>query len=165
MRKEGFTLIELIIVIVILGILAAVAVPKFAGFTKEAKRSAVKGFAGSLRAAMHIAHGRWLILDNVSRDNVTMDGNTVYMCYKDGINTSGTNCKNDALAGYPEPTTRGIGAAVSYDNNTFIPTQGNYEITFHYKGFPNDSDGCYVKYDYSQSGKGPVVIDNYTGCE
>ena len=163
MRKEGFTLIELIIVIVILGILAAVAVPKFAGFTKKAKISAVKGFAGSLRAAMHIAHGRWLILDNVSRDNVTMDGSTVYLCVD---NQTDHNCAENVLSGYPAPNADGIGAAVSYDNKTFIPDNNTTGIiTFHYKGFPNDNDGCYVKYDYSHSNKGPEVIDNTTGCK
>ena len=164
MSKKGFTLIELVIVIVILGILAAVAVPKFAGFTKEAKISAVKGFAGSLRAAMHIAHGRWLILDNVSRDNVTMDGSTVYLCVD---NTTNNNCKKGVLSGYPAPSKYGIGAAVSYDNKTFIPptSESGNVITFHYKGFPNDTDGCYVKYDYSSPNKGPIVTDNTTGCK
>lgn len=52
MKQAGFTLIELVMVIVILGILAAVAVPKFIDLSSEAKDAAVKGVAGALASGM-----------------------------------------------------------------------------------------------------------------
>jgi MSHA pilin protein MshA len=49
--QAGFTLIELIIVIVIIGILAAVAIPKYVDLTNEAKTSALDGVAGNYISA------------------------------------------------------------------------------------------------------------------
>ena len=53
-RNRGFTLIELVVVIVILGILAAVALPKFIDLTGDASNSAVQGVAGALASASSI---------------------------------------------------------------------------------------------------------------
>jgi MSHA pilin protein MshA len=50
-RQTGFTLIELIMVIVILGVLAAVAIPKFTNLSADANAAAVQSVAGSLGAA------------------------------------------------------------------------------------------------------------------
>lgn len=53
-RQDGFTLIELVIIIAVLGILAAVAIPKYANITSESKEAAARGALGGLRSGVTI---------------------------------------------------------------------------------------------------------------
>jgi MSHA pilin protein MshA len=60
-NQEGFTLIELVVVIVILGILAVTAAPKFIDLTGDAKASTIEAVRGTLNSAADMAHAKALI--------------------------------------------------------------------------------------------------------
>jgi prepilin-type N-terminal cleavage/methylation domain-containing protein len=73
-RPRGFTLVELIMVIVILGILASVAVPRFLNMNDEALLASRAGVVGGLNSAVQIVHSRWLAKG--ATGTVTPDGGT-----------------------------------------------------------------------------------------
>ena len=80
-QQQGFTLIELIVVIVILGILAAVAMPKFSDLSSQARIAKMNGLAASLKSAGALAHAQWLANGSPTTPagtvSVTMEGSTV----------------------------------------------------------------------------------------
>lgn len=76
-KTKGFTLIELVVVIVILGILAATAAPKFIDLTGDAKESVIEGVRGSINSAADMAHAKALVSGNAgSSGSVTAAGIT-----------------------------------------------------------------------------------------
>ncbi|UCD63334.1 MAG: type II secretion system protein [Candidatus Zixiibacteriota bacterium] len=63
-NQKGFTLIELVMIIVILGILAAVAIPKYQDLSGEAKEAAARGALGAVRSAITIYYANHAVIDS-----------------------------------------------------------------------------------------------------
>lgn len=90
-RNHGFTLIELIIVIVLLGLLSAAALPKFSDLESKARSASESGVIGALRSAMAISHADWLA--NNKPSSITLEGTSITMStqgYPEYTATAGT---------------------------------------------------------------------------
>ena len=130
-KQDGFTLVELVVVIVILGILAATAIPRFAGYTTESRIAALNGLAGSLRSAVAVVQGRYIALGNTAAVTVTMLSGPPAVGVSSG-----------AAGGLPLSTAGGIDSAVT-TGNTFVYTAAAAVGTWD---FPTAIVNCNVTY-------------------
>jgi MSHA pilin protein MshA len=113
-NQKGFTLIEIIAVLVILGILAAVAVPKFMGLQDDAKNSAGKGALAAAAGNVQTAYAKLLVAGTAGTTNSTLltelgSSTVAYTNLGDFIvsyaNGTGTSADKGILITLQTPTT------------------------------------------------------------
>ncbi|MDV6315945.1 prepilin-type N-terminal cleavage/methylation domain-containing protein [Idiomarina sp. HP20-50] len=78
-KQQGFTIIELIIVVVILGLLAAAAIPRFTDVSSDAEDAALEGVAGGFASAVGIVRGEWELSGRPQGASGTGAGAEVFM--------------------------------------------------------------------------------------
>ncbi len=79
-RKQlGFTIIELVVVIALLGLLAAVALPRFASMESNARTAAYNGVRGAFTTSIGIAHSKWLVDGTGIETDISLDGAMVHV--------------------------------------------------------------------------------------
>ncbi|CAM2836973.1 type II secretion system protein [Vibrio rarus] len=158
-KQNGFTLIELVIVIVILGILAVTAAPRFLNLQSDARLSALEGMKGAMASASNIVYSKAVIaeLETVSA------GASI----SDGINTIAI------VHGYPKASPDGIGNAVQglNDNKEWtidandVPISSNPYLRAGKDINAIDAGKCYVQYTQSaNNGDEPEITIESSGC-
>lgn len=141
-KQTGFTLIELIVVIAILGTLSAFALPRFAALQTDARMAKMNGALGSLKAAAVLAHSIQLTQSLAPASSVNMEGSTITMAN-----------------GYPQSSPISIGHAAGFADALGVALS-DYELASTATVFTVTPDvthtSCAVTYTVPGAGGAPL---------
>ena len=170
-KQQGFTLIELVVVIIILGILAVTAAPKFINLQSDARASALQGMKGAIQGANSLVYSKAALAGVESQPSTTVDiaGTTVttddvaivfgYMAATQAALQAGMDARFDAGT---SPTANG-------SNDWVIDGTTDGQVTIWQRGAPADvadpAASCKIVYIApTAAGALPTITLTDTGC-
>ena len=161
-KSSGFTLIELVIVVVILGFLAVTAIPKFLDLTDQAKQANIEGMAGGFATAISLARAQWEAEgrpNNGTQNTVNYDGSQLVLTTE--VASAGTD--PGVRPGYVTGLTDGAGLGGGFDSANCVEVWENIlqqppRISDDISDLNNDSS---FKYYASETGSGSSSTCHY----
>ncbi|MCH1918126.1 prepilin-type N-terminal cleavage/methylation domain-containing protein [Shewanella sp. A3A] len=161
-KQQGFTLIELVVVIIILGILAVVAAPKFINLQSDARASTLQGLKGAIEGANSMVYSK-AVLQGAQNGTGTVDIN----------GTTATNDDVSTVNGYLAATVANLSEALDTDIGAvdadpatdWVGSVADATVTIYQRGAPSSGSACNLQYTASTAqGARPTIVINDTGC-
>lgn len=177
-RQTGFTLIELVIVIIILGILSVTAAPKFLDLQDDAKKATLQAMSGAMKTASDTIHAKALIAgtEDAASSTITLSNGqtvTINLGYPQHDWTNAWDELLDGTFGTANPCTSDFCYDASEDITGDV-TATNHDGTTAFIIYPrgkSNTSKCYAYYAYDQNNsetttiiEPPIIGVVSTGC-